>query len=87
MIGLLVYAPLLLGNLELYSSVISDMSSLIPKTRVSWSLVVVKVDDVKSLNLIKKSYRGQLSYFSNSARGVTDKIGFGQVGSDPHFIF
>ena len=63
------------------------MSSLIPKTRVSWALVVVQVDGVKSLHLIKKSYRGQLSYYSNSARGVTDKIGFGQVEPDPYFIF
>ena len=55
------------------------MPGLVPKTRVAWALVVVKVNGVKSLHLIKSSYRGKISYYSKSARGVTDKIGFGEV--------
>ena len=55
------------------------MSGLVPNTRVSWALVVVVKDGVKSLHLLKKNYRGQLTYFSKTARGVPDKIGFGEV--------
>ena len=57
------------------------MSGLVSKTRVSWALVVVVKDDIKSLHLIKKSYRGKILYFSKTARGVPDKIGFGEVRS------
>ena len=55
------------------------MSGLVTNTRVSWALVVVVQDGVKSLHLLKKNYRGQLAYFSKTARGVPDKIGFGEV--------
>ena len=55
------------------------MSGLVPNTRGSLALVVVVKDGVKSLHLLKKNYRGQLSYFSKTARGVPDKIGFGEV--------
>ena len=55
------------------------MSELVSKSRVSWGLVIVVKNEVKSLHLIKKNYRGKISYFSKSARGVQDKIGFGEV--------
>ena len=57
------------------------MSDLVAKTRVSWAIVVVNLTGVKSLHLIKKSYRGNITYYSKSARGVVDKIGFGEVQS------
>ena len=50
------------------------MSGLVPKTRVAWALAVVKVNGVNSLHLIKRNYRGQLSYYSKSARGVTKTV-------------
>ena len=63
------------------------MASLVSKTRVAWAFVVVNVNGVKSLHLIKKSYRGNIAYYSNSARGVVDKIGFGEVGYDLFVTF
>ena len=56
-----------------------SMTGLVSKTRLSWALVVVVKDNRRSLHLIKKNYRGKISYFSKSARGVTDKLGFGEV--------
>ena len=56
------------------------MATLVPKSRVSWGIVVVEVESVKSLHLIKKGYRGDISYYSSSGRGVVDKVGFGEVG-------
>ena len=55
------------------------MSSLVSKTRVSWAFVVVTLNGSQTLHIIKKSYRGKLTYYSKSARGVTDKVGFGEV--------
>ena len=55
------------------------MSIYIPNTRVAWGLVVVIKNNVRSLHLIKKNYRGKISYYSKSARGVPEKVGFGQV--------
>ena len=55
------------------------MSGLVSKTRLSWALVVVVKEGQRSLHLIKKNYRGKISYFSKSARGVQDKVGFGEV--------
>ena len=55
------------------------MSGLVAKSRVSWGLVVVTQEGKKYLHLIKKNYRGVVSYYSKSARGVTDKVGFGEV--------
>ena len=56
-----------------------SMTGLVSKTRLSWALVVVVKENRRSLHLIKKNYRGKISYFSKSARGVTDKLGFGEV--------
>ena len=58
---------------------IAVMATLVPKSRVSWGIVVVEIESVKSLHLIKKGYRGDISYYSSSAGGLVDKVGFGEV--------
>ena len=61
------------------SNMTSPSSGLTQLTRVAWALIAVDVSGVRSLHLVKRNHRGKLGYFSKSARGVSDKIGFGEV--------
>ena len=53
--------------------------SLVPKTRVSWGLATVVQGARRSLHLLKQDYRGNIRYYSKSARSTMVKVGFGQV--------
>lgn len=61
------------------------MSGLVPQTRVSWGLGVMKGGE-RSLHLLKRDYRGRVKYYSKSARSSTEKNPFGQVKVKPHIL-